>query len=94
MPRQFPAVRGFPQAKHLVYLILFEEGDGGVDFEETKDAGEAVLHLHGALPVAMGVVMDKVRGYERSRGAGCDHWARDIRVLVREGRKIRVDVSL
>jgi hypothetical protein len=87
-------VRGFPQAKHLVYLVLLEEGDGGVDFEETKDAGEAVLHLHGALPFAMGVLMEKARGEECSRGAFGYRWARGIRVLVREGREIRVGVSV
>ena len=39
-----------------------EEGDGGVDTEYTEDAGEAVLHMHGALSITMDVVLDDIRG--------------------------------
>ena len=49
---------GLPEAQHLVYLLLLEEGYGGVDHEETKDAGEAILYLHGDLIFAIHEVLD------------------------------------
>jgi hypothetical protein len=48
-------VGGLPETQHLVYLLLLEEGDERVDPEEATDAGEAILHLHGALIVAIAV---------------------------------------
>ncbi len=52
----------FPEAEHLIYFMLLEEGDGGVDPEKPKDAGEAVMHLHDALPITIDVMLDQVRG--------------------------------
>jgi hypothetical protein len=42
----------------LIYFILMEEGDRGVVPKEAKVAGEAVLSLHGALLVTIGVMLD------------------------------------
>ena len=81
--RLFPAVEGFPEAHHLVCLLLLEEGDGRVDPEETKDAGEAILYLHGALIVAICEVLDKVLDDKGNRGAILARGARDVRVFVR-----------
>ena len=74
---------GFPEAEHLIYLLLLEEGDGGVDPEYTKDTGEAVMHMHGALPVTIGVMLNQVRGDKGSRGAIIAGGARVVGVFVR-----------
>jgi hypothetical protein len=60
----FPTVGGLPEAKHLIYLMLLEKRDGRVDPEESKDAGETILYLYGALIVAICEAWDKVWGYK------------------------------
>jgi len=67
--RSCPSVGGFPEAEHLIYFLVLEEGDGGVDPDKKKDAGEVILHLHGALPVTIHVMLDQVRGDECHRRA-------------------------
>ena len=80
----FSALWSLPHIEHLVYLLLLEKGDGGIDKEESKYACHSVLHLHSALPVAICVVLDKVGSDKGSRGAVCDGRARVIPVLVRD----------
>jgi hypothetical protein len=65
----FQAVGGLPEAKHLIYLLLLEKRYGGIDPEESEDAGEAVLYLHCALPFAICEILDKFWGYEGGRRA-------------------------
>ena len=89
-----PTLWGLPQIEHLAYLLLLEKGDEGVDTEETKNAGQAISDLHSALAIAIGVVLNKVRGDEGSRGAVCDVWARVVPVLVRDCRELHVGVRL
>ena len=38
-----PTYVGFPEAEHLIYFRLEEEGDCGVDFLEVVDSLETVL---------------------------------------------------
>ena len=49
--------------------MLLEKGDGGVKAEESEYASHAILYLHSALPVAIGAVLDNVRGDEGIRAS-------------------------
>jgi len=62
---------------HIVEEVR-RRGLGGV----SKYASHAILDLHSALPVAIGVVLDNVRGDEGSRKAVSDGRARIVPVLV------------
>jgi hypothetical protein len=42
----------------LVYLLVLEDRDGGVNPEKIEDAGQAVMYLHCTLIVAVGEVLD------------------------------------
>jgi hypothetical protein len=86
----FPAVWGFPHEEHLVDLRLEKEGDRGVDAEEIEDACQAVLNLHGSLPVAVNKVLHDVRCDEVCRRAVNDRLAPGVGVPVREVRKLFV----
>jgi hypothetical protein len=55
-----PEVWGFPHIEHLIYLLLLDKGDGGVDTEESKDACQTIMDIHIAMPVVICVVLDKV----------------------------------
>ncbi len=74
--------------------MLLNEGDGGIDTECSDDAGEAVLHLHGALAVFVDVVLDGVRGYGPYRRAIKYCWARSRCIFVREGCEVGGCVSV
>ena len=74
---------GLPETLHLVYHMLLDEGNRRVDPEEAKDAGEAILYLHGALIVAICEVLDKVWSNKGNRGAVLARGARVVRVFVR-----------
>jgi hypothetical protein len=89
-----PAVWGFSQEKHLVDLRLEEEGDRGVDPKEVEYALQAVLNLHGSLPVAVNKVLHDVRCDEVCRRAVNDRLAPGVGVPVREVRKLFVRVCL
>jgi hypothetical protein len=79
----FPTVGGLPHARHLVYLLLLEEGCGRVDPEEANVFGVAISYLHGALIVAICEVLDTIRGDKGSRGADMALGTRVVRVFVR-----------
>ena len=89
-----PAVGGLSEEKHLVDLRLEKEGDRGVDPEEFKDACQAVLNLHGSLPVAVNKVLDDVRRDEGCCRAVCDRLAAGVCVPVRYVRKLFVGVRM
>ena len=55
-----PSLWSLPQVEHLVYLLLLEKGYGGIDTKESKYVCYAILDLHSALPVAIGVVLASV----------------------------------
>ena len=44
----FPLVGGLSKVNYIIYLVLLEEGDGGVNSEEVEDARYAVLYFHRA----------------------------------------------
>ncbi len=54
----------------------------------TEDAGEGALHLHGALPVSMYVVLDGVRVYGPHRRAIKDGWTCCGCIFIREGCEV------
>ncbi len=66
------------------HFLLLKEGDGGVDTKCSEDAGEAVLHLHGALPASVDAMLDGVRGYGPHRRAIKYCWARCGCIFIRE----------
>jgi len=78
----------------LVYLLLSEKGDGRAKAEESKYASQAILDLHSALQVTLGVVLNNVRGDEVSRGAVNDGRARIVPVLVRDCCEVPLGVRL
>ncbi len=78
----------------MVYLHLLEEGGGGLDVEESEQAGEAVVYLYGVLPVAICIGADASWGEKRDRGGAHDGWACCVRVFVREGCELHVDVGM
>jgi hypothetical protein len=41
-------VGGLSKVNYIIYLVLLEEGDGGVNSEEVEDARYAVLYFHRA----------------------------------------------
>ena len=89
-----PAVWGFSQEEHLVDLRLEKEGDRGVDPKEVEYALQAVLKLHGSLPVAVNKVLNNVRGDEVFRRAVSDRLAVGDCVPVRYVRELFVGVCL
>ena len=78
-----PAVWGFSQEEHLVDLRLEKEGDRGIDPKKLEYAVQAVLNLHGSLPVAVNKVLNGVRGDEVLRRAVSDRLAAGVCVAVR-----------
>ena len=62
---------------------MLQKGDRGVKAEESKYAAQAVLNFHGALPAAIGVMLDDVRSDESSRRAISDGRACVVPVQVR-----------
>ena len=88
------AVWGFSQEEHLVDLRLEKEGDRGVDPKELEYALQAVLNLHGFLPVAVNKVLNNVRGDEVFRRAVSDRLAAGVCVPVRYVRELFVGVCL
>ncbi len=77
-----------------MYLLLLQKGDGGVKAEESKYTKQAIVHLHSALPVDIGVVLDNVRGDEGSRRVVNDGRARIVPVLVRDSCEVPVSLRL
>jgi hypothetical protein len=78
----------------MIYFLLLYERNGGVDTECTEDADEAILHLHGVVPVSMYVVLDGVRGYGPHRRAIQNSWACCECIFVREGCEVGVCVCV
>ena len=79
-----PALWGFLHIEHLICFLLLEKGDRGIDPKESKDACQAILDLHSALPTAICVVLENVYSDEGIHGAVYDGWARVVPVLVRD----------
>ena len=88
-----PAVWGFSQEEHLVDLRLEKEGDRGVDPKELEYALQAVLNLHGSLPVTVNKVLNSVRCDEIFRRAVSDRLATGVCVPVRYVRELFVRVG-
>ena len=84
----------FPETKHLIYLLLLEERDGGVYPEGSEDAGEAVLYLHGALPTLVYEVLQGGRGNGLHPRAVYDSGACCFCVAVRKRCKVFGGVSV
>ncbi len=78
----------------MVDLRLDKEGDRGVDLKEPEYACQAVLNLHGSLPVAVNKVLNNVRGDEVFRRAVSDKLAAGVCVPVRYVRELFVGVCL
>ena len=88
------AVWGLSQEEHLVDLRLEMEGDRGVDPKEIEYAYQAVLDLHGSLPVAVYNVLDGDRCDEVCCRAVGDRLAAGVCVPVRYVCKLFVIVCL
>ena len=78
----------------MVYLRLEKEGDRGVDLKEPEYACQAVLNLHGSLPVTVNKVLNSVMGDEVLRRAVSDRLATGVCVPVRYVRELFVRVGL
>jgi hypothetical protein len=89
-----PAMWGFSQEEHLVDLRLEKEGDRGVDPKELEYARQAVLNLHGSLPVAVNKLLNSVRCDEIFRRAVSDKLEASVCVSVRYVREFFVGVGL
>ena len=55
-----PSLWSLPHIEHLVYILLLDKGDQGIDTEESKYACHTIMDLHSDLPIAICVVLDKV----------------------------------